>query len=67
MAGYLQCQAISVLPCLDDWLVHPGWNLLLNYKSVLLPMLELVGFKLNVKKLELERVQDIQLSVSDYD
>ena len=46
---------ISVLPYINEWFAHHlGLDTFLNHQSV---MLELVGFKQNVKKSELEIVQ----------
>ena len=51
---------ISIIPYLDDWLVHhPDHQVLLCHQSQLLKSQDMVGFKLNTKKSELEIVQDI--------
>ena len=59
---YLHHLGISVIPYLDDWLVHhPDHQVLLQYNQAqLLDKLDLVGFILNRKKSELDLVQDIQ-------
>ena len=59
---YLHRKGILVLANKDDWLVHHlNQDILVNYESVLLQTLNLVGFKLNVKKLKGKPVKDIQL------
>ena len=55
---------ISVLSYIDGWLVH--LETLLNHQSVLLKMLILVGLKLNVKKLQLTPVHNIQFLGSEF-
>ena len=61
VAAYLHCQGISVIPYLDDWLVHhPDRQVLLYHQSQLLRTLDLVGLKLNEAKSVLVPVQDIQ-------
>ena len=61
VAGYLHHHGISVLPYLDDWLVHqPDRKVLLYQHSQLLVTQRMVGFKLNVAKSEQVPVQDIQ-------
>ena len=61
ITGYLHHLGISVIPYLDDWLVHhPDHQVLLCHQSQLLNTLELMGFILTRKKSELDLVQDIQ-------
>ena len=61
VAAYLHRQGISVIPYLDDWLIHhPDYQVLGCHLSQLLKTLDLVGLKLNEGKSELDRVQDIQ-------
>ena len=61
VAGYLHHVGISVIPYLDDWLVHhPDCQVSLCNQSQLLSTLDLVGIKLNGKKFGLDLVQDIQ-------
>ena len=61
VAGYLHRLGISVVPYLDDWLIHhPDRQVLLRHQARLLKTLDLVGFILNKKKSELDLVQDIQ-------
>ena len=61
MTGYPHRLLISVIPFLNDWLVHhPDRQVLLCHQSQLLNTLELVDFVLNKKKSELDIVQDIQ-------
>ena len=61
VAGYLHHQGILALPSLDEWLVHhPDHQFLLFHHTILLQTLDLVVFKLNVHKSELEPVQDMQ-------
>ena len=61
VTGYLHRLGISVIPYLDDWLVHhPNRQVLLHHQVQLLETLHLVGFILNRKKSELDLVQDIQ-------
>ena len=61
MAAYLHRQGISIIPYLDDWLIHhPDRQVLLHHQSQLLNILNMVGLRLNEKKFELEPVQDIQ-------
>ena len=60
VAAYLQHQGISVIPYLDDWLIHhPDCQVLLRHQSQLLNILNMVGLRLNEAKSELEPVQDI--------
>ena len=59
VAGNLNRLQILVLPYLDNWLLrHPDRQVVLCHQSQLLKMLWLVGFKLNVDKLEMEPVED---------
>ena len=59
--AYLHRQGVSVIPYLDDWLVHhPDRQVLLRHQGLLLHTLDLVGFVLNRKKSELDLTQDIQ-------
>ena len=61
VAAYLHRQGISVIPYLDDWLVHyPDCQVLLRHQSQLLNILNMVILRLNEAKSELEPVQDIQ-------
>ena len=55
MTAYLHRQGISVIPYLDDWLIHhPDRQVLLRHQALLLDTLDLVGFILNRKKSELD-------------
>ena len=61
--GYLHRQGMSVIPYLDDWLIHhPDRQVLLRHQAQLLNVdtLDLVGFILNRKKSELDLTQDLQ-------
>ena len=61
VAAYLHHQGISVIPYLDDWLIHhPDRQVLLRHQSQLLNILNMVGLRLNEAKSELEPVQDIK-------
>ena len=61
VAAYLHRLGISVIPYLDDWLIHhPDCQVLLRHQSQLLNILNMVGLRLNEAKSELEPVQDIQ-------
>ena len=61
VTGYLHCQGISVIPYLDDWLIHhPDHKVLLRHQAQLINTLDLVGFVLNRKKSELDLTQDLQ-------
>ena len=61
VTGYLHRLGISVIPYLDDWLVHhPDRQVLLQHQVQLLKTLDLVWFILGRKKSELDLVQDIQ-------
>ena len=61
VTAYLHRREISVIPYLDDWLVHhPDRQVLLRHQALLLDMLDLVGFILNRKKSELDLTQDLQ-------
>ena len=61
VTGYLHLQGISVIPYLDDWLIHhPDRQVLLRHQAQLINMLDLVGFILNRKKSELDLTQDLQ-------
>ena len=52
---------ISVIPYLDDWLIHhPDRQVLLRHHSHLLNILNMVGLRLNEAKSKLEPVRDIQ-------
>ena len=51
---------ISVIPYLDDWIIHHSdLQVLLRHQSQLVNTLNMVGLKLNEAKPELEPVQDI--------
>ena len=61
VTGYLNCLGISVIPYLDDWLIHhPDRQVLLRHQAQLLSTLDLVSFVLNRKKSELDLTQDLQ-------
>ena len=61
VTGYLHRQGISVIPYLDDWLIHhPDRHVLLRHQAQLINTLDLVGFILNRKKSELDLTQDLQ-------
>ena len=61
VTGYLHRQGISVIPYLDNWLIHhPDPKVLLRHQAQLMNTLDLVGFVLNRKKSELDLTQDIQ-------
>ena len=61
VTGYLHRQGISVIPYLDDWLIHhPDRQVLLRHQAQLINTLDLVGFILNRKKSELDLTQDLQ-------
>ena len=61
VTGYLHRQGISVIPYLNDWLIHhPDPKVLLRHQAQLMNTLDLVGFVLNRKKSELDLTQDIQ-------
>ena len=61
VAVYLHRLGISVVPYLDDLLIHyPDRQVLLQHQARLLKTLDLVGFVLNKKKSELDLLQDIQ-------
>ena len=60
VTAYLHRQGISVIPYLDDWLIHhPDRQVLLRHQALLLDMLDLVGFILNLKNLKI-LTQDLQ-------
>ena len=60
VTAYLHRQGISVIPYLDDWLIHhPDHQVLLRHQARLLNTLDLVGFILNPKKSELDLTQDL--------
>ena len=51
VAAYLHHQGISVIPYLDDWLIHhPDRQVLLRHQSQLLNILNMVGLRLNEAK-----------------
>ena len=61
VTAYLHRQGISVIPYLDDWLIHQlDRQVLLRHQAQLLNMLDLVGLILNQKKSELDLTQDLQ-------
>ena len=61
VTAYLHRQGISVIPYLDDWLIHhPDRQVLLRHQAQLIKTLDLVGFILNRKKSELDLTQDLQ-------
>ena len=61
MTGYFHCRGISVIPYLDDWLIHHlDRQILLQHQVQLIDTLDLVGFILNRKKSELDLTQDLQ-------
>ena len=52
---------VSVIPYLDDWLIHhPDRQILSRHQALLIDTLDLVGFILNRKKSELDLTQDLQ-------
>ena len=62
VAAYLHHQGISVIPYLDDWLIHhPDRQVLFRHLSQLPNILNMVGLRLNEAKSEQEPVQDIQI------
>ena len=64
VTGYLHRQGISVIPYLDDWLIHhPDHQVLIQHQAQLINTLDLVGFILNRKKSELDLTQDLQFLV----
>ena len=61
VTGYLHRHGISMIPYLDDWLIHhPDPKALLRHQAQLMNTLDLVGFVLNRKKSKLDLTQDIQ-------
>ena len=61
VTAYLHRQGVSVIPHLDDWLVHhPDRQILQPHQALLIDTLDLVGFILNQKKSELDLTQDLQ-------
>ena len=61
VTAFLHRQGVSVIPYLDDWLVHqPDRQILLRHQTLLIDTLDLVGFILNRKKSELDLTQDLQ-------
>ena len=61
VAAYLHRQGISLIPYLDDWLIHhPDCQALLRHQSQLQNALDLIGLKLNEAKSELDPFQNIQ-------
>ena len=61
VTGYLLRQGMSVIPYLDDWLIHhPDRQVLFRHQAQFLDTLDLVGFILNRKKSELDLTQDLQ-------
>ena len=61
VTAYLHRQGVSVIPYLDDWLVHhPDRQILLRHQALLIDTLDLVGLILNRKKSELDLTQDLQ-------
>ena len=61
VAAYLHRQGVSVIPYLDDWLIHhPDRQILSRHQALLIDTLDLVGFILNRKKSELDLTQDLQ-------
>ena len=61
VTGYLHRQGISVIPYLDNWLIHhPDRQVLLRHQAQLINTLDFVGFILDRKKSELELTQDLQ-------
>ena len=58
VTAYLHRQGISVIPYLDDWLIHhPDCQVLLRHQAQLINTLDLVGF---ILKSELDLTQDLQ-------
>lgn len=61
VAGHLHKEGISVVPYLDDWLVHhPSREVLLQQREVLLQTLSHLGLLVNVRKSHLEPSQDLE-------
>ena len=64
VAAYLHHQGISVIPYLDDWLIHhPDCQVLLRHQSQLLNILNMVGLRLNEAKSELEPVSGASITL----
>ena len=61
VAAYLHQQGISIIPYLDDWLIHHhDRQVLLAQQRILLHTLDILGLMLNVEKSHLEPTQDIE-------
>ena len=61
VTAYLHRPGVSVIPYLDDWLIHhPDCQISLRHQALLIDTLDLVGFILNRKKSELDLTQDLQ-------
>ena len=61
VTGYLHRQGISVIPYLDDWLIHhPDHQVLPRHRAQLINTLDPVSFILNRKKSELDLTQELQ-------
>ena len=61
VTAYLHLQGVSVIPYLDDWLVHhPDRQILSRHQALLIDTLDLVGFILNRKKSERDLTQDLR-------
>jgi ribonuclease HI len=61
LAAHLHSHGVSLLPYLDDWIVHhPDPQVLLDHRTLVMQTLEKAGFLINLPKSELVPTQDIQ-------
>jgi hypothetical protein len=61
LAAHLHIHRVSLLPYLDDWIIHhPDHQVLLNHRTLVMRTLEVAGFLINLPKSELDPTQDLQ-------
>jgi hypothetical protein len=61
LTAHLHCHGISVIPYLDDWIIHhPHRQVILQHRLRVLRTLEIAGFLINEPKSQLIPSQDIQ-------
>ena len=64
VAAFLHHQGMSVIPYLDDWLIHhPDHQVLIRHQSQLLNILNMVCLRLNEAKSELEPVSGASITL----
>lgn len=61
VSGFLHQKGVSVVPYLDDWLIHnPNREVLLQHRTLVLETLQQIGLIVNLQKSQLEPSQDLE-------